>query len=653
VALRLLPAVLLCAGVLAVGATSAAAATEPSIEANWVESVTATSANLRAEVNPNGAAITYRFEYISAAGYQANLDAVPPSDGFSGAAKTPTSAKVPVGAHLSGLSPLTVYRFRVVATNSAGTTTGPERTLGTEAATNVFSLPDNRGWEMVSPIDKNGGAIQGFGGIFGGGVLQAAADGDSVTYSSADSFGEAPQGAPPASQYLARRGAGGWVSDNITTPLLGGGYGDEPDGVPYQLFSIDLARGLLRNGRSCEAGEECPPSYSLRESATGALTQLPEAPGLHLLTASPDLGRIVFEGEAGLFEWSGGGLVPTSLLPATAGPGAAFQASSGERFVFYTEGGHLYRYDADTEAATDLTPGGAVQGVLGASADGSRVYYLSLDGLFLWDAGVTAEVAAAAAVGDYPPATGTARVSADGSHLLFLSAAELTGYESNGVTEVFLYGPPPGGGAAKLTCVSCNPTGERPIGPSSIPGAIANGTGPLATRVYKPRALSVDGSRVFFDSADALAIQDTNNRPDVYGWEAPGAGTCTRDGGCVGLISSGRSGEASSFVDASADGSDVFFLTDSSLYPLDPGSFDLYDAREGGGFAPPETPIPCNGDACQALPPTPEDPTPGTLVPNAGNPPLRITRLKTKRKKHHRKRHGKKRHAGSKGGQRR
>jgi hypothetical protein len=224
-----------------------------------------------------------------------------------------------------------------------------------------------------------------------------------------------------------------------------------------------------------------------------------------------------------------------------------------------------------------------------------------------------------------------------------MSSDELTGYESNGVSEVFLYGRPPGGGAPALTCVSCNPTGERPQGGSSIPGAIANGKGEGTTRAYKPRALSSDGSRVFFDSDDVLVSTDTNKRQDVYEWEAEGSGDCSREGGCVALISSGRSSEPSTFVDASADGSDAFFLTEGSLVPADPGSFDLYDAREDGGFSVPPTPIPCNGDACQALPEAPEDPTPGTLVPSSGNPPLRFTKLKAK-KHHKRRRHGRQHH---------
>lgn len=53
-----------------------------------------------------------------------------------------------------------------------------------------------------------------------------------------------------------------------------------------------------------------------------------------------------------------------------------------------------------------------------------------------------------------------------------------------------------------------------------------------------------------------------------------------------------------------------------------------------------EEPI-CVGDSCQPLPPEPEDPTPGTLAPNPGNPPLHVYEPKTKKKKHRKgKRHG-------------
>jgi hypothetical protein len=264
VARRLLLGALLAGG-LALPTSQAAAAAPPLIQATYVTDATSTSANLRTEVNPQGQSTTYRFEYLALAAYEANVKAA--KEPFAGAAKAPASGSASAGAgtvtvlltqHLAGLGPQTLYRFRVVATNASGTTTGPERTLGTQAPTNAFSLLDGRGWEMVSPVDKNGGAIQAPEGIFGGGDFQAAANGNSITYSSADSFAGGV-GAPPGSQYVATRGGSGWSTQNITTPLLAGSYGQEPDGVPYRLFSEDLSRGLLSNGQRCrtEPGE-CP-----------------------------------------------------------------------------------------------------------------------------------------------------------------------------------------------------------------------------------------------------------------------------------------------------------------------------------------------------------------------------------------------------------
>ncbi len=112
-------------------------------------------------------------------------------------------------------------------------------------------------------------------------------------------------------------------------------------------------------------------------------------------------------------------------------------------------------------------------------------------------------------------------------------------------------------------------------------------------------------------------------------------------GGCLGLISSGRGAEGASFVDASANGFDAFFLTGGSLVPTDPGSIDLYDARIGGGFSVPQPPIECIADACQPLPQAPEDPTVGTLIPGPGNPPLPSPKRTCPKGKHRVVRHGK------------
>jgi hypothetical protein len=587
------------------------------------------------------------------------------------------------------------------------------RPLGTVAAVlaataalatpaSALTLPDGRGWEMVSPIEKNGGEIQLPTTIFGGGVLQAAADGNSITYSSKASFADL-RAASSASQYLSRRTDAGWSIENVTTPAAAGAFGDAPDGVPYQLFSESLDRGLIAAPQRCGSAP-CGLGYDLRTSAGGALAASVEEPDLRFAGATSDLDQIVLStcaaltpeaiqvpaapaacdpAQTNLYEWSGGGLHLVNILPGDAAgtPGAALASQSGAisadgsriyfdeagnlylredgltvqvdaapevggsgifqtavadgSVAFFTKADHLYRYDAVRGTTTDLTPHGEVLGVLGASEDGSYLYYLTATGLVLAHAGHVIPVAAAADPTNYPPATGTARIAADGT-LAFVSSAPLkVGFDNAGYPEVYVYSAD----TATLACASCDPRGARPIGAAGIPGAVANGSGAMATDVYKPRALSATGNRLFFDTVDALVAEDTNSGPDVYEWDADGVGGCPRLVGCVALISSGRSVEGATFVDAGADGSDVFFITDGSLVPSDPGTDDLYDARIGGGFPVSEGPLACIGDACQPIPAPPEDPTPGTAhYGPEGNPPAKFV----KAKKHHKKQHHKK-----------
>ncbi len=727
----------------AVFVPGASAAGPPIVGAQWSSAVGSDAAKLSAQLDPNGLNTTYHFEYTSSTdftncGTGANpaCHKAPAADATilasGGAVSVP-----PVG--LSGLVANTTYRYRIVAQNSdpGSPSTGPTKTFTTKGSGPV--LLDSRGWEMVSPIQKNGGQVDPPGTIAGGGVLQAASQGGSVTYGSTASF-SGGEGSPPASQYLAARNSSGWDTQNITAPIFSGSYDLYDQGAPYQLFSSDLASALLLNGDHCRsgasgcavanpplAGSNAPAGYQdyyRRDNGNGAFSALlgssdaaaldiaPADFDLRLAGASPDLAHVVLStcaaltpganevasgsgcdsNQQNLYEWSqasgptllngatpgaslgaqsgavsssgdrvyftqGGnlylrevGAAQTKQADADAGGGGTFEtASTTGSIAFFSKGGHLWRYDSVSDSATDLTPSGGVVGVLGAAANGSHLYYLTGTGLYLCaSADVAADCEAAATKAadsadssDYPPATGAARVSADGTKLLFLSTAQLTGYDNTDLatgdpdSEVFLYMAGSG-----LACLSCNPTNERPLGPSSIPGAIPNGTAPLSTNTYKPRVLSADGKRVFFDSADTLALTDTNSNhltgggiTDAYEWEASGEGSCAKAGGCLSLVSSGRSAGGALFVDASADGSDAFFITDDSLIAADPGSLDLYDARVNGGFSIPSPPLACEGDACQSLPSPPGDPTLTTLLPGAGNPPVNYHNLGGKKKK--------------------
>ncbi len=195
----------------------------------------------------------------------------------------------------------------------------------------------------------------------------------------------------------------------------------------------------------------------------------------------------------------------------------------------------------------------------------------------------------------------TARSSPDGRHLAFMSERSLTGYDNRDASskerdeEVFLYDSSSG----KVSCASCNPSGARPQGildPNKFPGLLVDrpqtwpnrwlaasvpGWTPfnVTQSLYQSRYLS-DSGRLFFDSSDALVPQDGNGKEDVYQYEPDGVGSCTKEAGCQSLISSGTSTEESTFMDASADGSDVFVMTAAKLSTADIDSdFDIYDAH--------------------------------------------------------------------------
>jgi hypothetical protein len=343
----------------------------------------------------------------------------------------------------------------------------------------------------------------------------------------------------------------------------------------------------------------------------------------------------------------------------------------GSKAIFTTgenpsTGGDLYEFDVATKTTRLIAHRVVNQlgagGLLGASEDASYVYFASTAVLGGQNSeGDVAQVdkpnlyvdheGALSFIGTLSDHEGNleatpiareprfhlARVSPDGLHAAFMSNAPLTDYDNTDANsgeadaEVFLYDATANGGAGKLICASCNPSGSRPAGANVGSSTIIPGP-PLwaaaqipvyENTLYAARVLSDDGRRLFFGSSDALVAGDTNGIQDVYEWEAVGAGSCKesspafskQDEGCIALISSGQSGKDSEFLDASPSGDDVFFTTLSSLVPQDYGLVDVYDARVGGGFPSSQSGAEeCEGEACQSPPVPPPPPTPATSI---------------------------------------
>jgi hypothetical protein len=319
---------------------------------------------------------------------------------------------------------------------------------------------------------------------------------------------------------------------------------------------------------------------------------------------------------------------------------------------------NLYELNVDTGTPTLIAH--KTFGLLGTSKDLSRIYFVSKEALaqgaqegqpnlYLSREGKPLSFIAMLSSADakfieagarlsptnVEPYLHGARTSPDGESAAFISTASPTGYDNTDLAsgqadaEVYLYRAATG----KLICASCNPSGARPVG-RNLAGAgadpfwMAAKLPNIENELYAQRLLSDDGQRLFFESFDSLVPADTNGAEDVYQWEAPGAGTCSakspsfspQNEGCVDLISSGESPQDSELLDASASGNDVFIRTGSSLMSQDPGLFDIYDARVGGGFPQPAPAPICEGEACQGPYSPPNDPTPASAsFHGAGN----------------------------------
>jgi phosphodiesterase/alkaline phosphatase D-like protein len=112
----------------------------PLVTTNAATNINSTSVKLNGTINPNGLSTNVKFQYGTTASYGSEVEATP-------SPVTGTSV-VLVSANLTELAPGKTYHYRVVGTNSTGTTDGADQsfttdtagpTVATDTATNVNS----------------------------------------------------------------------------------------------------------------------------------------------------------------------------------------------------------------------------------------------------------------------------------------------------------------------------------------------------------------------------------------------------------------------------------------------------------------------------------------------------------------------------------
>jgi hypothetical protein len=336
-------------------------------------------------------------------------------------------------------------------------------------------LPDCRAYELVSPVDKNGGEVDGgVAKTFMNAPEQAAGDGEAVTYASSSSFiGTDSESAVVTSQYLSTRTAGGWQTRGVVpTQELPGGKATllgeaNPEFSAFQGFDEDLSAGFLLAWNP-QPDPAAPVGYFnpyLFESATGGYrvlsTVVPptwspgdpqlqtEGFGSSYAGMSADGQHVIFEandaltedaipGRTNLYEWSAGQpLELVSVLPEGT------VDTSGKQYVLEYGGGML-------SFGSDASQGRGLQnynysGAL--SSDGKRAFWsggqVTGNQIYMHEivgsGARTVDVSASQKVGGSNAPATYWTANTEGSRVYFTSSGQLTADATAGSGSPDLY----------------------------------------------------------------------------------------------------------------------------------------------------------------------------------------------------------------------
>jgi hypothetical protein len=471
----------------------------PAISGATSGNLVATSVDLDAQVNPGGLEVTEcRFEYGESSGYEHSL----PCEQTVGSGTT----DVPVSRHVEGLSPNITYHWRVVATSEAGTTTGVDHVFIYD--TSGETLPDNRAYEMVTPVHKNAALI-------GAAVLsqpaEVAEDGSRLIAFSIQCFAGAEsctadrvtQGEP----YVFTRTAGGWVTTALAPPaprfeVNSAWLGDAETGMalfsaPTPPMSEDDFYVRGPDGSFADIGPATPPSAGAQGT-----------PWSVHIKATSDFSRVVFQepfdgsGGVSTYEFAGTGNTTPVLVGVSGGVGSTDLISKCGTLLSPTEIG--------------LNPGEM-------SADGETVYFM---------AGACAEGGTGANAGVPVPATevfariGEARTVAISEPSAFSAAA-------------------PYPGCSREPCIK-DVNDKENWRSAEFVGA------------------SNDGARAFFTS-DQQLTDDASAEGNLYEYHAQ---DCGGEGHLIDVSAGDTSGHGprvQGVVAISADGSHVYFVANGVL----------------------------------------------------------------------------------------
>lgn len=622
--------------------TFATEAAAPAISGTAASQISDTSATLNARLNPQNQATVYRFEYVADASFKAT--------GYAGATRFPIpddqlaagSSAVPVGRDVTGLAPETTYHFRLVAANATGTTEGEEgedRTFETFPSSPT-SLPDNRAYELVSLPDTNGfpPTALGFGegDANGFATTLASPNGEDVIYQIGGSL-PGSDGNGINDQYQAERTDEGWVN-RLTSPSGAQSEAPTAGGVSSDHGYAFWATGGSGDHGSLEMGTEGGTRY-VREPdgdfeliGRGSEGVDPSAKGRWI---APGASHLIFTSdvqlEPGAPEAAGSGEDPTnfgqpavgaiydrtadgtthvaSLLPGDepvpAGANTFYEGASsdGSAVVFLSDptnpGDPASTTMYERRNGATLEVASASPRFAGISRNGDRVFYFRPDGsanpergeIFVFDADshVTTPIATSEAT--------VVNVSADGSHVYFVSTQQLGGEGTLGAENLYVWD-----GASVHFIAELDPSDLQQFGGVSIfnlgqwTAAVGPVQNPNIGPGSDPSRTTPDGSVFVFQSHASLTPYDSEGHSEVYRYDARDQSlvcvSCSpidvppsSDGNLVlsGFLNAGSPiGAEALIANVTDDGETVFFQSSDALVPGDTnGAVDVYEWKAG------------------------------------------------------------------------
>jgi hypothetical protein len=442
----------------------------PTIGAQSVSDVHSDRAAMHAELNPNGAKTTYRFEVVDDAAFQeSEFDqaiTVPNAEPAAGMGKVFES----VTASVDGLASGTLYHYRAVATNQFGVgVPSASRTFRTYPPTPADDCPnghvrqqtgaaflqDCRAYELASAQNAGGYSVES--DLVAGQEPFAGypAKGPSQVLYGVHGGGIPGSGKPTnhgVDPYVATRSNEGWTTRYVGVPA------DNP------FAESPFASSLAATDRSLDTfafggPDICSPCFE--DDSTGAPIRLPNGALVQGMAGSLDPG-------------------PTAELEGYIGKSLS---ADGSHFVFGStsqfepdgnQNGDLSIYVRDLKAKTtnvvSKTPSGQTMtgsgiGELDVSSDGSRVVFgklVSIDseGNRYWHLYVNVDGADESI--DLMPTAAAGAIYAgmtdDGSKVYFSTKDQLTGDDSDSSAD--LYRADVTAASASLTRISAGPSGE-------------------------------------------------------------------------------------------------------------------------------------------------------------------------------------------------